>query len=356
MFCDDLGRIRVQVQGLDPADHAHSKGVGTNGNAGDSAPVRVLWGLAGPSFGESLLPRVGMEVLLGCIGGDPDRLVVLGVLANGTNIPAKFSHTGSLPANRFVSGIKTKEIKGSRYWTAGSGQSEAQPAALPAGEPALMAFGAQGGSVNVTPKTHVTYAWENIDQVAQQHLQFMSGQRLNATAGKGMQLFARGAGIQAVAGEGPMRLQAQTDALTATAQKGVTISTNENEVLVSAPTIRLVAEDGSFIKIGGGVTLGTNGDIRLLSASHQWGEPSTEQATKTDFNHMPTDQRFKLHYPGEPGAGGASELPVAANKKFRVMLDDGRVIEGKSDANGLTDLIKDDAMRIAKIEYLKPKL
>ncbi|MBF3390765.1 type VI secretion system tip protein VgrG, partial [Burkholderia pseudomallei] len=32
---------------------------------------------------------------------------------------------------------------------------------------ALMAFGAQAGSVNVTPKTHVTYAGENIDQVAQ---------------------------------------------------------------------------------------------------------------------------------------------------------------------------------------------
>ncbi|CAJ3049307.1 Rhs element Vgr family protein [Burkholderia pseudomallei] len=40
---------------------------------------------------------------------------------------------------------------------------------------ALMAFGAQAGSVNVTPKTHVTYAGENIDQVAQQHLQLMSG-------------------------------------------------------------------------------------------------------------------------------------------------------------------------------------
>ncbi|CAJ4739182.1 Rhs element Vgr family protein [Burkholderia pseudomallei] len=38
-----------------------------------------------------------------------------------------------------------------------------------------MAFGAQAGSVNVTPKTHVTYAGENIDQVAQQHLQLMSG-------------------------------------------------------------------------------------------------------------------------------------------------------------------------------------
>jgi uncharacterized protein (DUF2345 family) len=81
----------------------------------------------------------------------------------------------------------------------------------------------------------------NTDQVAQQHVQLMSGQRFNATAGQGMQLFARGAGIQAVAGEGPMLLQAQSDALTANAQKGVKIGMNENEVLITAPTIRLVA-------------------------------------------------------------------------------------------------------------------
>ncbi|MGC8159989.1 DUF2345 domain-containing protein, partial [Salmonella enterica] len=80
--------------------------------------------------------------------------------------------------------------------------------------------------------------------------------------------------------------------LTANAQKGVRISTNENEVLITAPTIRLVAEDGSYIKIGGGVTMGTQGDIKLLSASHQWGGPSTQQAAKTSFSNAPTDQRF----------------------------------------------------------------
>lgn len=477
VFCDTIGRIRVQIQGLDPADHAHAQGAGTSGTPVDSAPVRVLWGMAGPNFGESMLPRVGMEVLLGCIGGDPDRLVVIGVLANGKNTPATFSHTGALPGNRYLSGIKTQEIKGSRYnqlrlddtpqqisaqlasehahsqlnlgyltqprndgsgqdrgegaelrtdaaaalraaqgillttyartqasgnqldrdeliqllgecselfkalgdyagqhggqaadasgqgavtaafkgWTSGSGAGNGtaggQAATSVGSQPGLMAFGAQAGSVSITPKTHVTYAGENIDQVAQQHLQLMSGQRFNATAGMGMQLFARGTGMQAVAGEGPMLLQAQADALTANAQKGVRISSNENEVLVTAPKIRLVAEDGSYVQIGGGVTLGTNGDIKLLSASHQWGGPSTEQASKAAFNNQPTDQRFKLHYPGEDG-----DFPAAANRKYRITLDDGRVIEGKSDASGLTDLVKDDAMRIAKIDYLKPKL
>ncbi|AMO96168.1 rhs element Vgr family protein [Collimonas fungivorans] len=473
VHCDEFGRIKIQIQGLNPDDHAHAQGAGTSGTQTDSAYVRVSSSWAGKNYGHDTVPRVGMEVALDFLNGDPDKMFVTGVLHNGPNMPATFSHTGALPGNRFLSGVKTKEIKGNRYnqlrfddtagqissqlasehaaselnlgfltqpRTDGSGEARGEGAELRtdaaaslraakgillttyarnkatghflerdelnqllgectelfkalgdyagqhggqaadgaaqnqlaaalknwdatssgtgstsagAGDTAaIMAFGAATGSVAVTPKTHVTYAGENIDQVAQQHLQLMSGQRLNATAGQGMQLFARGKGIQAIAGEGPMLLQVQTDALTANAQKGVKISSNENEVLVTAPTIRFVAEDGSYIKIGGGVTLGTNGDIKLLSASHQWGGPSTQQAAKANFNNAPTDQRFKLHYPGESPESAAA----AAHQPYRITMDDGRVIEGKSDANGHTDLVKDDAMRILKIDILKPAL
>ncbi len=215
-----------------------------------------------------------------------------------------------------------------------------------------MAFGAQAGSVNVTPRTHVTYAGENIDQVAQQHVQLMSGQRFNATAGHGMQLYARGAGVQAIAGEGPVLLQAQADTLTASAQKGIRITTNDNEVLVTAPTIRLVAEDGSYIRIGDGITLGTNTRIVLQAASHEWDGPSTQQVSSASFNSQPTDQQFRLHFPGHTTEASA----LAANQHYRITLDDGRVFEGKSDASGLTSVVKDDVMRIAKVEILKPSL
>jgi type VI secretion system secreted protein VgrG len=470
VHCDELGRIKVQIQGLDPDDHTHAQGAGASGTDRDSAYVRVTTSLAGQSFGHTSLPRIGMEVSLDFLNGDPDKMFVTGVLHNGPNKPAAFSHTGSLPGNRYISGIKTKEIKAARYnqlrfddtpgqvsgqlasehafsqlnlgyltqpRTDGNGEPRGEGAelrtdaaaalraaqgillttyarnqasgnqldraeliqllgecselfkalgdyagqhgglaadtrglseiatALKGWQPgsnaaspgegnsqALMAFGAEAGSVNVTPKTHVTYAGENIDQVAQQHLQLMSGQRLNATAGQGMQVFARGKGIQAIAGEGPVTVQSQTDSLTASAQKGVLISSNENEVVVTGPTIRFVADDGSYIKIGGGVTVGTNGDISLLSASHKWGGPSTESAPKTAFNSKPTDQRFRLHFTGDtPDA----PLP-AVNQAYRITTDDGRVIEGVTDANGLTETLKDDAMRFLKVDILQPDL
>jgi len=472
VFCDEHGRIHVQLTGLDPVDHAHAQGAGTSGTNSDSAAVRVLTGWAGDSFGENMLPRKGMEVLLDFLNGDPDKMFVAGVFHNGLNMPATFSHAGSLPGNRYLSGTKTREVNGERYnqlrfddtpsqisvqlasehaasevnlgylthpRTNGHGTDRGQGAELRtdaaaavraakgillttfarikavghqldreelmqlldegealfkalgqyAGQHggtaadsaaqtqlvsavkhwdasvgsassnaladdgnAIMAFGASAGSVNVTPKTHFVYAGQNIDQIAQQHLQLMSGQQFNATAGRGMHLFARGSGVQAIAAQGPMVLQAQADALTATAQKGVKISTNENEVFVSAPTIRLVAEDGSYIKIGGGVTLGTNGDAKILANSHVWDGPATQPAQKTAFAGASTDQCFTLHYPGD----AAQTPPHAANQPYRITFDDGRVIEGETDANGLAELIKDDAMRILKIDLLKAGL
>ncbi|MFP3607519.1 hypothetical protein, partial [Paraburkholderia sp. SIMBA_053] len=66
----------------------------------------------------------------------------------------------------------------------------------------------------------------------------------------------------------------------------------------------------------------------------------------------PTDQRFRLHYPGD----SLNEPAPAVHQPYRITTDDGRVIEGTSDANGLTDLVKDDSMRILKIDILRPDL
>ncbi|WP_028223436.1 hypothetical protein, partial [Paraburkholderia oxyphila] len=85
--------------------------------------------------------------------------------------------------------------------------------------------------------------------------------------------------------------------------------------------------------------------------SHKWGGPSTQGAPKSAFNNAATDQRFRLHYLGEDGQPAA-----AAHQAYRITLDDGSVIEGKTDANGLTNMVKDDAMRILKIDILKPML
>jgi type VI secretion system secreted protein VgrG len=473
VFCDEMGRIRVQIQGLDPDDHSHAQGAGASGTPADSAPVRVTCALAGPSFGESTLPRVGMEVLIDHIGGDPDRMVVIGALANGPNTPASFTHTGALPGNRYVSGVKTKEIKGARYnqlrlddtpqqisaqlasehahsqlnlgyltqprdngqgadrgegvelrtdaaaalraaqgmllttyartqasggqldrdelvqllgectelfkslgdyagqhggqptdatgqqavasafkgWKPGDDPAKAGTGVASASQ-ALMAFGAQAGSVNLTPKTHVTYAGENIDQVAQQHVQLVSGQRLTASAGQGVNIFGRGEGVHAVAGDGPMVLQAQQDTLTVTAQKGINISSIGDAVIVSGKTIRLVAEDGSYVQIGGGIQVGSNGAFTAHTGGHDFLDPATQHVAPPAFSTAGADQKFRLRY---PGTDGDNEAHPAPNRPYAITLSDGREIKGTSDSGGLTDLLSSDAMHIAHIKVFDPQ-
>ncbi|KFX81202.1 type IV secretion protein Rhs, partial [Ralstonia solanacearum] len=65
VHCDEYGRIKVQIPGLHPDDHAHAQGTGTSGTERDSAWVRLLSPWAGPNHGFDMLPRAGMEVLIG---------------------------------------------------------------------------------------------------------------------------------------------------------------------------------------------------------------------------------------------------------------------------------------------------
>jgi len=112
---DELGRIKIQFQGYRSEDHAHANGAGASGTDRDSAWVRYATGLAGAGFGIDFIPRVGQEVVVDFLGGDPDKPLVTGVVHNARNTPAAFSDVGQLPGNRYVSGTKTREIHGSGH-------------------------------------------------------------------------------------------------------------------------------------------------------------------------------------------------------------------------------------------------
>jgi type VI secretion system secreted protein VgrG len=120
VHCDALGRVKIRFPGMRPADHRHAHGAGASGTAADSAWVRVASGWAGNGNGSQHqsghvgLPRVGSEVLVAFLGGDPDRPIVLAQLYNGRALPPAFSGQGALPGNRYVSGTRSREIGGMR--------------------------------------------------------------------------------------------------------------------------------------------------------------------------------------------------------------------------------------------------
>lgn len=113
VHCDELGRIKLRFPGTREEDHA--EGAGASNTDRDSAWVRVATHWASDRWGSISLPRVGDEVLVDFLGGDPDKPIVVGRVFGGRTTPPAFSHTGELPGNRFLAGIKSKEVQGMRY-------------------------------------------------------------------------------------------------------------------------------------------------------------------------------------------------------------------------------------------------
>src|SRR5690606_19680186 len=94
---DKHGRIKVQF-------HWDRQG---QRNAQSSAWIRVSQAWAGPGWGFLFIPRIGMEVIVSFLGGDPDRPIVTGCVYNGSN-PTPYT----LPDEKTKSTIKTNSSLG----------------------------------------------------------------------------------------------------------------------------------------------------------------------------------------------------------------------------------------------------
>jgi type VI secretion system secreted protein VgrG len=112
IYTDELGRIKIEYDWQLPQNHPDG---GADRNEKSSAWVRVVYPSAGAHWGTQFIPRVGQEATILFLHGDLDRPVCIGVLPNGTHQPPHFSGVGSLPANKTLSGFKTKEHQGSHY-------------------------------------------------------------------------------------------------------------------------------------------------------------------------------------------------------------------------------------------------
>ncbi len=117
VHCDELGRVKIRFPATRPEDHEHAQGAGASDTDADSAWVRVAtnWAGNGSSHcGTLALPRVGTEVLVAFLGGDPDKPIIICQLFNGRALPPPLSNRANLPTTRFLSGMRSQEIHGGR--------------------------------------------------------------------------------------------------------------------------------------------------------------------------------------------------------------------------------------------------
>ena len=215
------------------------------------------------------------------------------------------------------------------------------------GKPTL-SLSAPAGIAATTPKTILNYAGINIYSVAQQHYQLTAGQRYNLNAGQGIGLFAHHGGLRAIAHHDNLTMQAQHGDIEANAANGIRWTATNGNLVGVAKEIHLISEDGSFIKIGAGITLGTNGVIAHKAGSFSHDPPATMSAELPTFGQGSPDQKFELRF----GGAGA---PLAPLTRYEVEMSDGSTKSGISDSQGKTELLQRDAMHIARIRLLNSK-
>lgn len=98
IYTDQYGRVRVKF-------HWDRRKSDENGTS--SCWMRVMQPWGGPLYGHIWIPRVGMEVVVDFIDGDPDRPIIKGCVYHNRNMPPY-----PLPANKEWSGVKTRSTKG----------------------------------------------------------------------------------------------------------------------------------------------------------------------------------------------------------------------------------------------------
>ncbi|EMX8534194.1 TPA: type VI secretion system tip protein TssI/VgrG, partial [Escherichia coli] len=100
IFCDEHGRVRVKFNWdrYNPADQD------------SSCWIRVAQAWAGTGFGHLAIPRVGQEVIVDFLNGDPDQPIIMGRTYHQEN-----RTPGSLPGTKTQMNIRSKTYMGSGF-------------------------------------------------------------------------------------------------------------------------------------------------------------------------------------------------------------------------------------------------
>ncbi len=96
IYTDEYGRVRVRF---------HWDRAEMNEGSLSSAWVRVTTLWAGAEMGAAAIPRVGSEVIIQWLDGNPDRPIITGAVYNAANMPP-----WELPKQRTLMGLRSREL------------------------------------------------------------------------------------------------------------------------------------------------------------------------------------------------------------------------------------------------------
>lgn len=214
-----------------------------------------------------------------------------------------------------------------------------------------------------TPTDFIASAGSTASLTAGQDIQHIAQGHHALAAKDGLVLYTHGtakdpakrnqeAGLKLHAASGNVNLQAQTGAVNFAADQAIDVASTQGMVRVTAPTHVLLAAAGAAVEIkGDNVTLKAPGNVFFRASMKEWAGPASVGAATLTLPH-PGD--LQLTVQPQPLAKHVlltdEEGYTLPNRPYRLWLTDGRVIDGVSDADGLTQEIEAEISEILRVE------
>ena len=200
--------------------------------------------------------------------------------------------------------------------------------------------------LNSTPASLVQYAAGNLTHLTQGHRHDISQYTHSQISGQVTSFFAQQGGLQFIAANGPVSLQAHAGELSALSQQALTITSTNGEIAIKAPSqITLIAGDTKIELNGANVTLSTSGEINLKGTLKQIAKGLSGG---TSLPVLPQGYlSFKPAHTVQFKLVDESNGKSLSNTTYYLEVSDGRVDFGETDENGLTGTVLSGEQHIA---------
>ncbi|ENU4317469.1 type VI secretion system Vgr family protein [Acinetobacter baumannii] len=236
------------------------------------------------------------------------------------------SQTNSKALSDIAKNQKTDEIESIEQLKDFASQIQQQIAKF---EKALLLLSSPDGiALSSSEDIHIS-ADAQINQIAGDSINISTQKNVIAHAQNRLSLFAAQSGLKAVAAQGKVEIQAQSDALDVLANKGITISSTEDCIEISSPKEIVITGASSQITLNGsGIFPKTGGKFQVNAGQHvfQGGASASVQSSLPPLPKRVQGvlELFHEYAHGEFVKGGS----------YRVVDNFGKEVTGKLDDKG----------------------
>ncbi|WP_273804557.1 type VI secretion system Vgr family protein [Providencia rettgeri] len=195
-------------------------------------------------------------------------------------------------------------------------------------DPAILVHAPAGIGVFSPKALHFGSGEESIALTANQHINLSANQHLTFNARHSANLFAQAKGINVMAKNGDINVEAQNDGMSLLAKKHIAVESLEDAIHISAKKEIILSCGGAYIKIANGnIEVGTPNNVILKTTSVQKMGPANlqlpSQVIPTGFREQFTLKDEITH-------------EILVKTLYTLTTEDGDVYEGKSDEHGKT--------------------